>query len=46
MCSALETLTPIPRPVAMAVSDSIRFNLNDFGHYGTATATELDETWS
>ncbi len=42
MRSALETLRHFHRPVALAVSSSIRFNLNDFRDYGTATATELE----
>jgi hypothetical protein len=41
MRSALEILKLFNRPVALAVSDSIRFNLNDFLDHGTATATEL-----
>lgn len=42
MRSALETLRHFQRPVALAVSNAIRFNLNDFVDYGVATATELD----
>jgi hypothetical protein len=42
MRTALETLRPFHRPVALAVSSSIRFNLNDFHDNGIATATELE----
>jgi hypothetical protein len=42
MRSALEVLRLFHRPVALAVSSTIRFNLNDFHDYGTATATELE----
>lgn len=42
MRSALQVLQFFNRRVALAVSSSIRFNLNDFHDYGTATATELE----
>lgn len=42
MRSALEVLKPFNRPVALAVSGSIRFNLNDFQDHGTITAIELE----
>lgn len=42
MRSALEILRHFNRPVALAVSSSIRFNLNDFHDYGMAMATELE----
>jgi hypothetical protein len=42
MRSALEVLRLFNRPVALAVSSSIRFNLNDFHDYGTAIAMELE----
>lgn len=42
MRSALEILRLFYRPLALAISSSIRFNLNDFHDYGTATATELE----
>jgi hypothetical protein len=42
MRTALETLRPFQRPVALAVSSSIRFNLNDFHDNGITTATELE----
>ena len=41
MRSALEVLKLFNRPVALAVSGSIRFNLNDFHDHGTTTAKEL-----
>lgn len=42
MRSALEVLRFFNRPVALAVSGSIRFNLNDFHDYGTTTAPKLE----
>lgn len=42
MRSALEVLILFNRPVALAVSGSIRFNLNDFHDHGTRTASELE----
>lgn len=42
MRSALDIVRLFQRPIALVVSSSIRFNLNDFHDYGTATATELD----
>jgi hypothetical protein len=42
MREAFEVLRFFSRPVALAVSSSIRFNLNDFHDYGIATATELE----
>ncbi len=42
MRSALKILRDFHRPVALTVSSSIRFNLNDFHDYGTTTATELE----
>jgi hypothetical protein len=42
MRSALEVSKLFNRPVALAVSGSIRFNLNDFQDHATATASELD----
>lgn len=42
MRSALEVLRLFQRPVALAVSSSIRFNLNDFKDYGSSSATELE----
>lgn len=41
MRSALEVLKLFNRPVALAVSGSIRFNLNDFSHTGLLTTPEL-----
>lgn len=40
--SALDVLQSFRRPIAIAVCDSIRFNLNDFRDYGTSIATEAD----
>lgn len=42
MRSALEVLHLFHRPVALAVSSSIRFNLNDFQAYGSSSATEIE----
>ena len=42
MRAALEVLRFFNRPVALAVSGSIRFNLNDFHDYGTTTAPKLE----
>jgi hypothetical protein len=42
MRSALEVLRFFNRPVALTVSSSIRFNLNDFHDQGVATATEIE----
>jgi hypothetical protein len=42
MRSALEVLKLFNRPLALAVSGSILFNLNDFHDHGTTTATELE----
>jgi hypothetical protein len=41
MRSALEVLRLFHRPVALAVSSSVRFNLNDFSLPGTPAAPEL-----
>ena len=42
MRSALEVLCHFQRPMAVVVSNSIRFNLNDFRNYGVSTAAELE----
>lgn len=42
MRSALEVLRLFNRPVPLAVSGSIRFNLNDFNDYGVFTAPTLE----
>lgn len=42
MHSALDVLRLFNRPVAFAVSSSIRFNLNDFQDHGHVAAIELD----
>lgn len=45
MRSAHETLRHYHRPVALAVCACIRFNLNDFGDYGTAIPAELEPSF-
>jgi len=42
MRSSLEVLCQFNRPVALAVSGSIRFNLNDFNDHGNMTAPEIE----
>jgi hypothetical protein len=42
MRSALEVLRFFNRPVALTVSSSIRFNLNDFHDHGVESATEIE----
>jgi hypothetical protein len=42
MRAALEVLRLFNRPVALAVSGGIRFNLNDFRDYGIPTAADLE----
>lgn len=42
MRSAHETLCLFQRPVALAVSSAIRFNLNNFYNYGAAAESEMD----
>jgi hypothetical protein len=39
---ALDVLRLFNRPVALAVSSSIRFNLNDFHNYGAPISTEVE----
>ena len=42
MRSAMEVLKLFNRPIALAVSAAIRFNLNDFQFHGATDATELE----
>ncbi len=42
MKEALEVLRLFPRPVALAVCSSIRFNLNDFAEHGAGGAAEIE----
>ena len=42
MRGALNVLSRFDRPVALAVCSIIRFNLNDFNHYGDVPAAEID----
>jgi hypothetical protein len=42
MKEAMEVLRLFPRPVALAVCSSIRFNLNDFADHGDGGAAEIE----
>lgn len=46
MRSALEVLRHFNRPVALAVSNSIRFNLNNFVDYSSSNVNELETALS